>query len=242
MLNYERFGSGPTAVFIHGFLGSSKIYDSVRHELAAYYDTILIDFAGHGNSLTTEVEPNIYAYAQQIAEVLHHENVTSSTWIGHSMGGYIVLAALEKNIATIEKAVLAYSSVSADDDTAKKKRDASIEKIENEGKEAFVDGVIPNFFKNNTATKNIETACQIGYEASKKGLITALQTMKERPNQEDLLTRLKLPILIIEGSEDGVVPSITTNNPTVIKVQTNTGHLGMMEEPEQFMQHLKSFI
>ena len=158
------------------------------------------------------------------------------------MGGYIVLAALEKNIATIDKAVLAYSSTNADDNAVKKKRDAAIDKIETEGKEAFVDGVIPKFFKKNADTEHIETGRHIGYATSKLGLITALLTMKERPNQEDLLERLQLPILIIEGAEDGVVPPITTNNPRVKKVQTNTGHLGMIEDPEQFIYHLRSFI
>ena len=242
MLHYERFGSGPTVVCIHGFLGSSKIYENIRKDLAANFDTILIDFAGHGNSRDVTVTPNIYAYAEQIAEVLQHENVASSTWIGHSMGGYIVLAALEKNIAVLDKAVLAYSSTSADSDDVKVKRDESIKKIDAEGKKAFVDAIIPNFFKKNTDTKKIETGRQIAYAASEEGLKTALLTMKGRPNQEALLNRLDIPVLIIEGTEDGVVPPIHTTNNNIMKVTTETGHLGMIEDPESFMRHLLKFI
>lgn len=242
MLYYERRGSGPTLVCIHGFLGSSKIYDEVKEDFISSYDTIFIDFAGHGHSSQETVEPSIYNYAEQIVEVLQKEQVTSATWLGHSMGGYIVLAALEKQLATIDKTILAYSSTGADSEEAKAKRDASVKAILTDGKEAFIDGVIPNFFKKNAATALVETGRHIAYAASNDGLISALQTMKSRPNQEALLEQLTIPVLVIEGTEDGVVPPIETTNSYVQKATTNTGHLGMLEEPEQFCAHVRKFM
>lgn len=242
MLHYERFGEGPTVVLLHGFLGSSKIYEEIKNDLGTFYDTILIDFAGHGHSDNVTVEPSIYAYAQQVVDILKHEKVSSATWLGHSMGGYIVLAALEKQLFPIEKAVLAYSSTTDDNEEAKAKRDASIEKIQHDGKQPFIDGVIPNFFRKNANPEHIERGRHIAYAASEEGLITALQTMKTRPHQQQLLDALTIPVLIIEGDEDGVVPTINTSNKHAQKESTPTGHLGMLEEPEQFMGHLKKFI
>ena len=242
MLFYERVGTGPTVVFIHGFLGSSKIYDEIKQDLISTYDTIFIDFAGHGRSQEQTVDANIYAYAQQIVEVLQHENVTSSTWIGHSMGGYIVLAALEKQLAQIDKAVLAYSATNADNDEAKKKRLTSIEQIESEGNKAFVDSLIPNFFSKEAKQEHVELGRHIAYAASEDGLKTALLTMKDRPNQQQLVDTLDIPVLVIEGTEDKIVPSIETTNPNVKKVQTPTGHLGMIEEPAKFIDALRTFI
>ena len=242
MLKYERIGNGPTVVFIHGFLGSSEIYSKAKKRLASQYDAIFIDFAGHGASQNENVEPTVYDYAEQIAEVLRHEQVKSSTWVGHSMGGYIVLAALEKQIAKIDKAVLAYSAVSADDAKAKEKRDAAIETIEQQGKEAFISSVIGNFFSNNATPQTVEGGRQIALQATNEGLKTALLTMKNRPSQQTLIDAVPIPVLVIEGTEDKVVSPIETSNPNVHKVTTTTGHLGMLENPDAFMKHLTLFI
>ena len=93
MLHYKRLGAvdKPTLVYIHGFLGSSQIYKEHIQYLANKYDIIIIDFAGHGYSASLEVSPQIQAYVDQIEEVLIAEDVKNATWIGHSMGGYIVL-------------------------------------------------------------------------------------------------------------------------------------------------------
>lgn len=53
---------------------------------------ITIDLAGHGNSASLEVT----GYVDQIEEILIAEGVKYATWIGYSMGGYIVLAAIKK--------------------------------------------------------------------------------------------------------------------------------------------------
>lgn len=244
MIHYSRYGKegNPILLYIHGFLGSEEIYREHIEFMQEDYDCIAVDFAGHGKSAFIEVEPTIDGYLAQIEEVLKKENVEKAVWVGHSMGGYIVLRALEKKLPTISKAVLAYSAVSADDEKTKEKRDKQKEAIAQDGVFHFVKSTLPAFFKKETDEAIVEEAIRIATPVSEHGLYTALDAMKSRKNQQQTIDTTEIPVLIIEGVQDEIVQPIETNNPKVKKVQTNTGHLGMMEAPQPFTTHLMQFL
>ena len=243
MLHYERKGSGDdTLVIIHGFLGSSTIFEKVIDHLQEHHEIIIVDLPGHGKSAVEKESYTVYDYAQAVADVLAHEKIANAAWLGHSMGGYIVLAALEKKMAKIDKVILAYSTASPDSAEAMKKREEQIMSIQQNGVQSFVDNSIAKFFGKNALPQDIELARQIAYEATEEGLIVALQAMKQRPDQRKLITEVSTPILIIEGKDDQVVPPIETENIAVQKFVTNTGHLGMLEDKEAFLKAIKQFL
>lgn len=242
MLNYTRQGTGEVLVLIHGFLGSKDIFKDVMEDFISNYDVIAIDLPGHNKSEVEKDSYSVYDYAISIAEVLQHEKVSKATWLGHSMGGYIVLAALERNIATINRAILAYSSEASDTDEQLDKRSKQQQQISEVGVQSFVDGVIGAFFSKNAQKEKIDYATQIAYKASQEGLIIALETMKSRPNQHLFIEQTTTPILVIEGTEDKIVQPIETNNPNVKKVYTETGHLGMLEDPNSFASAVHKFM
>ena len=244
MLHYERSGNtgGDTIVMIHGFLGGSRIFNKVMEELEEHYDIIRVDLPGHGKSVLEMASYTVYDYARAVAEVLKHEKVASATWLGHSMGGYIVLAALEKDIAEIDKAILVYSSASTDSPETLKKRDQQKADILQNGVKAYVDGGINAFFGAAPLTEDVDFARQIGYEAAAEGLVAALDAMKVRPDQTGFMHELSTPILVIEGSDDPVVAPIETENIAVQKIITKTGHLGMLEDAQAFTKAIKQFL
>ncbi len=242
MLQYIRKGSGEVLVFIHGFLGAKEIFSEVFDELSSHYDCIAVDLPGHGESKVEKESYSVYDYAKAVADVLAHEGIKDATWLGHSMGGYIVLAAIEKGIAPINRAILAYSSDLADTDEQIKKRTNQQKEIADNGVEHFVNNVLGAFFGENPKVEHVNFARNIAYNASEEGLVMALETMKNRPNQHNLVEQVKIPVLVIEGSEDNVVNPIETSNPNVKKVKTKTGHLGMLEDPQTFIQTIREFM
>lgn len=244
MLHYERSGntSGDTIVMIHGFLGGSKIFHKVMNELEQHYDIIRVDLPGHGKSALEKNSYSVYDYAEAVAEVLKHEKIANATWLGHSMGGYIVLAALEKEVAEIDKAILAYSSAATDSPDTQKKRNKQKEDIQQNGVNAYVDGGINAFFGENPHSEDVDFARQIGYEAAAEGLVAALDAMKSRPDQTSFVHEVSTPILVIEGSDDPVVIPIETENIAVQKIITKTGHLGMLEDDKSFTKAVKQFL
>ena len=243
MLHYERKGSGDnTLVIIHGFLGGSKIFDKVIDDLQKNHEILIVDLPGHGKSPIEKESYTVYDYAQEIADILTHEKISNATWLGHSMGGYIVLAALEKKMAKIDKAILVHSTDCADSADTMKKREEQIASIQQHGVQPFVDNSIAKFFGTNALQEDIELARQIGYESTAEGLVAALQAMKQRPNRQKLLADISTPILIIEGKDDQVVPPIETKNIAVQKLITNSGHLCMLEDEKAFLKALKQFL
>ncbi|MCM3721458.1 MULTISPECIES: alpha/beta fold hydrolase [Solibacillus] len=242
MLNYTRNGSGEVVVLVHGFLGSAAIFEKIMEPLTKQFDVIAIDLPGHGKSEMPEGEYTVYRYAEDIIDVLVTEKVEKAYWIGHSMGGYITLAAIEKQYSKIEKAVLLYSSDSSDTPEAIDKRTKQQEEIQEHGTGSFVDGIIHNFLAPDAKTEDVLFAKEVAYEAKEEGLVAALGAMKSRPNQRDLVDTLPIPILVIEGEQDKAVTPITTSNPNVEKVKTNTGHLGMVEDAQTVAREIIRFL
>lgn len=241
MLHYTRTGkgTGDSLVLIHGFLGAKEIFQEVNEELSSHFDVISVDLPGHGKSKLEKENYSVYDYAKSIAEVLQHENIQESIWLGHSLGGYITLAAIEGEIANIKRAILAYSSDSSDTDEQREKRTKQQLQIPEIGVKNFVDSIIGNFFSDNANEEMINVARKIAYEATQEGLIVALEAMKTRPNQQQFVEQTTTPILVIEGSKDKVVKSIQSSNPNVQKTSTNSGHLGMLEDPKNFLNAIK---
>lgn len=242
MLHYQREGSGEVVVLIHGFLGSVQIFERIFEPLTKHFDVIAIDLPGHGKSEDPKGEYTMYRYAEDILDVLTQEQVDKAYWIGHSMGGYITLAALEKKYSNIEKAVLMYSSDAPDTPEAIEKRTKQQQEIKEQGVGSFVEGIIHNFLAPDAATEDILFAKEVAHEANEDGLITALGAMKSRPNQRELVDTTETPILVIEGEQDGAVTPIETSNPNVTKVYTNTGHLGMIEDSQTVVREILQFL
>ncbi|MDI7742052.1 alpha/beta hydrolase [Lysinibacillus fusiformis] len=242
MLRYKREGKGETLVLVHGFLGAKEVFNRVMTDLTKKYDVIAVDLPGHGESKIERANYTVYDYAKEVANVLQKEDVSEATWLGHSLGGYIVLAALEQKIAPIKSAILAYSSDLADTEEQKEKRTKQQQEIPALGVETFVDQVIEAFFSEKASKEIIDQARSIAYQASEEGLVAALEAMKTRSNQHHLIEQTNCPILVIEGSQDKIVKPIKTSNSRIQKIKTNTAHLGMLEDPQSVVKAIHEFM
>ena len=242
MLHYTRSGEGEPLILVHGFLGANEVFNSVMADLTAKYDVIAVDLPGHGQSKVEKDHYTVYDYASEVAAVLQKEGVSEATWLGHSLGGYVVLAAIERQITPVKRAILAYSSDLADTAEQKEKRTKQQQEIPEIGVEAFVDNIIAAFFREDASSELVDQARHIAYRATEEGLLVALDAMKARPDQHELLEQTQTPILILEGSQDKVLKPINTTNSNVKKVVTNTGHLGMLEEPQNFVDAIQEFM
>jgi pimeloyl-ACP methyl ester carboxylesterase len=77
MLHFEKIGSGKPVVFLHGFLESSAMWESL--DLAQFpFQSILIDLPGHGKTPFLPDDVSIAAMAQEVSETLQSLNTMSS--------------------------------------------------------------------------------------------------------------------------------------------------------------------
>lgn len=92
MLNYDyKAGSKGTLVFIHGAGGSRRKWRSLMSDLPEGYGGLALDLPGHGES-TGEAQSDVSEYARVVRDSVTAIGPTRPLiWVGHSLGGAIVL-------------------------------------------------------------------------------------------------------------------------------------------------------
>lgn len=90
-LHFERRGSGPPLLLVHGLGGSLRSWDTIADDLASSRDLILLDMPGHGRSPPVQGRPTIAAYADAIAGFMADQGLARADLLGSSVGARLVL-------------------------------------------------------------------------------------------------------------------------------------------------------
>ena len=246
---YKEEGQGETLLLIHGFCGSSAYWNKVMPKLSEKYRVIAIDLPGHGESNGLDSVEGIDQYALVIKNFLEELKIEKVTMFGHSLGGYITLAFAESYSQYLNGFSLIHSTGFPDSEEAKEGRTASAGKIDKDGIDPFIDSLVPKLF----APDNVETHKQslkdvkkIGYGTHLQGAKNALNAMKERKDRTEVLANTKLPVLLIAGESDQLIPAdktFTASGENFKHVVINgAGHMSMYEAPEQLSSAILSFL
>ncbi|MFD1954161.1 alpha/beta fold hydrolase [Paenibacillus thailandensis] len=239
----------PVAVLLHGYCGSSAYWERVVPLLAGGIRIIAPDLRGHGLSGTAEEEGGtIEMYAQDAAEMIERLDIGKAYLLGHSLGGYIALAVAELYAGKLAGFGLIHSTPLPDSEEAKAGRDKAVATIRGQGVSAFVEGLVPKLFAPSVRSEradDLERALAIGRGTSGLGAVQAAIAMRSRPDRTGTLTRLDMPVLLVAGKQDGVVPpekTFMSEGPGVTPVMLdNAGHMGMYEEPDKLAEAVLSF-
>lgn len=102
MLSYERHGSGPTIVLIHGIGHRRQAWRDVIGLLSEDFDVIALDLPGHGESPDIELDGRSAkdAVRAELEALLDHLGVVDPVVVGNSLGGLIALEAAADRIAS----------------------------------------------------------------------------------------------------------------------------------------------
>jgi 3-oxoadipate enol-lactonase len=248
-LAYKDQGEGEeTVILLHGFSGSSEYWQEVAPLLDSCR-VITVDLRGHGQSDLSDSAFTIEDMAKDIHYFMDQKQLENIYLFGHSLGGYITLAFAELFKEKLKGYGLIHSSALADSEEAKVNRLSSIEKIKKEGMHSFVDDLVPNLFnpaRQEELKEKIQAAKEIGYETSPIGAIQTLKAMRDRADRSDVVKNSNLPILLLAGEHDGVIPKEKVFIHKAPHIQTEvlpeSGHMGIFEEPEKLAYTIKEFI
>lgn len=108
-ISFDRRGSGPPIVLVHGLGSRWQIFAPILDRLAGSHEVIAVDLPGFGASpLLDGVRPGPRGYARWLTGWLADNDITRPHVVGSSMGGGI---ALELGRAGIASGVTAFSPV-----------------------------------------------------------------------------------------------------------------------------------
>ena len=89
-LFYRQIGEGPPLIILHGLLGSSDNWMSVARKLADNFTIYLLDLRNHGQSPHSDVHDYPSMIGDLYEFVIDH-NIPVASFLGHSMGGKVVM-------------------------------------------------------------------------------------------------------------------------------------------------------
>src|SRR5580765_7369457 len=95
---YHVYGEGPAVVLLHGFGESGSVWHKQINTLQPICRLIVPDLPGSGRSGTLNIaipDISLSDFADCINSILENENINQCILLGHSMGGYIMLAYAE---------------------------------------------------------------------------------------------------------------------------------------------------
>jgi pimeloyl-ACP methyl ester carboxylesterase len=250
-VRYADTGKGRAVVLLHGFLENLEVWfgNGFAQELAKHYRVIAIDLPGHGKSECMGYVHRMERMAEVVKAVMDEIGLRRYTMAGHSMGGYVALAFAEKFPEHLSGFCLFHSSATADSEAKKMDRERAIRLVKRSPTK-YTNALIANLF----AVANVryfksEIAWlkRMAAKTKPQGIIACLEGMKIRKNRESVLRSSAVPVLMIAGKRDNVIPlEVSEKQKDLAKDQRyvavdKCGHMGFLEQKEITLKKLSAF-
>ncbi|MGQ9849006.1 MAG: alpha/beta fold hydrolase [Aggregatilineaceae bacterium] len=250
LLHYEERGSGQPVLLLHGYPLDHTIWRAQMAALSDSFRLIAPDLRGHGQSPAPAGEYPMETLAADVGALLDRLGVAQAIWVGHSMGGYVALAALRTMPERVAGVVLCASHPFADPpDKAQARRDNARRALA-EGTAAAVGGMLASLFRPGTNLESIPAhrVRTIMLNTPAQGVAGVLLGMAARPDSVDLLRIPTPPKAIIAGRDDQIVKldslrALAAQIPHLrLQVIDDAGHLPMIEQPDATTAALRQIL
>lgn len=250
-----RGEGGEVILFVHGFPLDHTMW---RHQMAGLtkWKRVAPDLRGFGGASAPPHSPGASAYsmgiyADDLIAVLDQVGARRAVVCGLSMGGYIVFELLRRHPERIRALVLCDTKAEPDTAEGRKVRDEQAGLAEREGVGAVVDRLLPKLLGKSTQKTQPELVTEVReviLRSSVSGFAGALRAMRDRPDSTPDLSGIRVPTLVIGGSEDEIIP------PAVMQAMTaaipgarfesikSAGHMAPLEQPLAVGRVLGDFL
>lgn len=96
-IHYKIYGSGtPVLVFVHGWSCDSSYWDAQLTAFSKNHKVITIDLAGHGKSGLDRTDWSMKAFGGDVTAAVKALDLKEVVLVGHSMGGDVILEAVQQ--------------------------------------------------------------------------------------------------------------------------------------------------
>lgn len=246
-------GTGVPAVFIHGSgagVSAATNWWLNLPTLSAQLRTIALDLIGFGR---TDPGPDprygIREWGEHVVRVLDALGVERSWLVGNSLGGWIALQ------LAIDHPDRVAGVVSMGTGGAKRKSAALTGHTAPEVTRAGVRSLLEDFVvdKSLVSDELVEIRLAAAKSADTTGTFAAVMAARERdrnelPLDEVALAQLAMPVLLVHGREDSVIPAVRSWDlariipDSELHLYSNCGHWSQVERADEFNRLVLQFI
>ena len=247
-IEYDDIGNGVPLLLIHGFPLDRTLWRTQIAGLSQLYRVIAPDLRGFGQSSETDGEAvTMDQYATDLKSLLDSVNVTQAVVGGISMGGYIALAFYAQYADRVKGLILANTRALPDSEDGKQARLANAQKVGESGAGFLVDNMAPQML-GPTAKSEIGIAVRSMMARQRAaGIMSALRGMAVRPDRTALLRFATVPVLIVSGSHDSLIPSSDSEAmhalipDSRLVIIPDAGHLSNLDKADAFNHVVREF-
>ena len=243
----EDVGKGFPFVFVHGYLGSSKMWNFQKEFFSKHYRVIIPALPGFGESHNVKSLDSINKMARQIIDLLDQKNIDKFNLIGHSMGGMIVQE-ITKLIGDRVNKLICFATGSIGEIPGRFETiDETREKLKKDGIEVSFSRVPKKWFVKGDKDKNYYLCKNAVKDVSLEAADNALLAMKNWRGKENL-KNIKNETLIIWGDKDtsynfDQVDTLKKNiKNSRLEIFKDCAHNVHLEQPDEFNNLVQKFI
>jgi len=229
-------------VLVHGFPLDHRMWEPQIKALSAEHRVLAVDLAGFGGSPLPEGMMTMDRYAAGLVSLLTDKGINQPVHLaGFSMGGYVALAFMRQFPARAASLMLVDTKAAPDTPEAAQGRAKLAKQVLAEGAGVVADAMIPKLLsKQNQASKPelVKQVREIMMDQPPASIAAALDAMARRPDSTPGLSSIKIPTLIIVGSDDVITPpeemrKVAAEIPMAKVVEIpGAGHLTTLEAPD----------
>jgi len=240
-------GKGFPLVLVHGFLGSSKMWNPQIDFFKYHFRVITPDLPGFGRSNKAKSHNSIQSIANLLLDRLEEKKIDKFHLLGHSMGGMIVQEMAKKSGGKISKLVCYSTGPKGEMPGRFETVDQSRENIKKNGLEVTAKNIAQTWFVLGEKAKYFDLCLEAGKHTSIEAADNALIAIKNWDGVENLQD-IKISSLIIWGDKDKsynlkqvqtLEENISDSNLVIFKGCAHNVHL---EQPDQFNHTIKDFL
>jgi pimeloyl-ACP methyl ester carboxylesterase len=259
-----KLGEKPVMVFLHGWAGSGKYWESTAEALTDEFDCLLYDMRGFGRSLRRDgtrlsviSDYELEEYARDLRELLDRLGLDRVYLNAHSTGASVAIFFLNFYPQKVEKAILTCSGVFEYDEKAfaafhkfggyvVRFRPSWLDKIPGMEK-IFMQRFLHRPIPGKVAKAFLKDYLLADHEAALNTIYTAVSKKAAEVMPQEF-ANLKVPTLLVSGEKDLIIPPALGKqaaglNPQVEYVEIpKTAHFPMLEDAPAYLKLIREFL
>lgn len=242
-ISFTDVGKGMPIILIHAFPTDQRLWKPQQENLASHFRIITLDLWGFGQSDAAQGQiVSMDDYADEIKQLLDNLHIKKAIIGGESMGGYVSLAFLSHYPDRVKGLILSDTNAISLTQQQKETYYKTAEDIQTNGSNTFIQGFLPKAVSKDASEQIRNYLLTIMNEQTPTAMAAEFRGIAERSNTSNVLSKTELPILIITGEEDQVLPPQQSydmhklaKNSRLIVIK-GAGHLSNLEKPEEWNQ------
>lgn len=245
---YERSGTGPPVVFVHGAADDGRVWQPQLASLVDEFTVVAWDEPGAGRSSDVPADFGLADYASCLAALIEGLELGPAHVAGISWGGTVAQELYRRSPGLVATLILAdtyagWKGSLSEDELRARVSDAR-EMLAGPVEE--FDPTFPGLFAGEPPAEFVPLLEAIAADVRRESLRTQLAVMAET-DQRDLLPLIAVPTLLIWGELDARSPLTIARRfeeaipDTELVVLAGCGHTSNLERSEEFNEAVRSF-